>query len=125
MNGSSRRNQGRLSGGLGEDTEGNKTATERVERSSGSTTRVAQESEYGLGNVVQVTGALARRSIIQVRCLRPCDIAANCGGPSFDLVVEAILERQSGDLSGKMRKGMFDATRDKDCLAGNFLSWAR
>ena len=102
--------------------EGNKTAAEQVERSSGSTTRVSQESEYGLGNVVQVTGALSEAfNNAGFDAYDYADIAANCGGPSSDLVMEAILERQSGDLSGKMRKGMFDATRDNDCLAGQFF----
>jgi len=102
--------------------EGNKTATERVERSSGSTTRVAQESEYGLYPPGQVTGALSQAfTDAGFDAYEYKDIAANCGGPSSDQVMEAMLERQSGDLSGKMRKGMFDATRDKDCLGGQFF----
>lgn len=102
--------------------EGNKAASERVTRESGSSTRMAQESEYTLGNVVQVTGALSEVfNNAGFDAYDYADIAANCGGPSSDLVMAAILDRKTGDLPGDMRKGMFDATRDQGCLAGEFF----
>ena len=102
--------------------EGNKTASENTQRSSGNLTRRSQDSEFTLGNVVQVTGALSEAfNNAGFDAYDYSDIAANCGGPSADNVMNAILDRASGDLSGDMRKGVFDATRDKNCLAGEFF----
>ncbi len=102
--------------------EGTKTATENVERNSGSTTRLAQEAEYRIGNVVQVTGALSEVfNTAGFDAYDYADIAANCGGPSSDNVMSAILDRATGDLPGAMRKGMFDATRDDGCLGGQYF----
>lgn len=102
--------------------EGTKTATEKVERNSGSSTRLAQEAEYRLGNVVQVTGALSEVfNTAGFDAYDYADIAANCGGPSSDNVMSAILDRATGDLPGAMRKGVFDATRDDGCLGGQYF----
>ncbi|QGG80193.1 hypothetical protein GH975_06230 [Litorivicinus lipolyticus] len=113
---------GSASGVTERTVEGAKTATESVERTSGSSTRVSQEAEYRVGNVVQVTGALSEAfNNAGFDAYDYSDIAANCGGPSSDVVMSAILERASGDLPGAMRKGVFDATRDDGCLAGEFF----
>ena len=102
--------------------EGTKTATENVERNSGSSTRLAQEAEYRIGNVVQVTGALSEVfNTAGFDAYDYADIAANCGGPSSDNVMSAILDRATGDLPGAMRKGVFDATRDDGCLGGQYF----
>lgn len=113
---------GSASGVTERTVEGAKTATETVERSSGSSTRVSQEAQYRLGNVVQVTGALSEVfNTAGFDAYDYSDIAANCGGPSADSVMSAILERATGDLSGTMRKGMFDATRAEGCMAGQYF----
>ena len=113
---------GSSSGVTERSVEGSKTAAEIVERSSGSSTRVSQDAQYRVGNVVQVTGALSEVfNTAGFDAYDYSDIAANCGGPSADIVMSAILERATGDLPGAMRKGMFDATRDDGCLAGQFF----
>jgi len=96
--------------------EGSKSSSESVVRSSGSETRRSEDSEY----VVSDRQGTAENSLgasfsnLGFDAYKYTDIAAECGGPSFDDATNALLDRASANLSGKMRRGIFNATKECD-----------
>lgn len=101
---------------------GEKNAVEITARSSGQSTRISQDAEYIIGDVRQVTNGLnSFFTGAGFQANNYVDIAAYCGGPSSDVVMEAIVDRSSGDLPGNLRKGVFDATTDSGCLGGQYF----
>lgn len=113
---------GEASNSSGNAIVGEKNTAEVSVSNSGSTTSIAQDAEYVIGDVRQVTNNLnsffARAGF---QATNYVEIAGYCGGPNPDLVMEAIVDRNSGDLPMNLKKGVFDATSDKNCLNGEFF----
>lgn len=113
---------GEASNSSGNAIVGEKNTAEVSVSNRGSTTSIAQDADYVIGDVRQVTNNLNSfftRSGFQAT--NYAEIAAYCGGPNPDLVMEAIVDRNSGDLPMNLKKGVFDATTDKSCLNGEFF----
>ena len=100
---------------------GEKTAAEISTRSSSSTTVVDDSIVYKIGNVVQVTNGMNSFFTGAGFTASPYDLIAEyCGGPSNDVVMNAIVERNSGDLPGKLKRAVMDAA--KECDSEFFIS---
>ena len=113
---------GEASNSSGNAIVGEKNTAEISVSNSGSTTSIAQDADYVIGDVRQVTNNLnSFFTRAGFQATNYAEIAAYCGGPNPDLVMEAIVDRNSGDLPMNLKKGVFDATTDKNCLNGEFF----
>ena len=113
---------GEASNASGNAIIGEKNTVEISVSNSGSVTRIAEDTEYKIGDVQVVSKGLTsffnRAGFNKISNYSV--ISGFCGGPNPDLVMESIVDRSSGDIPQDLLVGVLEAVRS-DCYKGQFF----